>query len=91
MKPSTAHEAHIVHWYAVWHYLPMRAKKRMKKVTLELPSDLLERAMESSQQGIAGTVRQALELLTATVAYEKLRKLREKVAYSLDVKALRND
>ena len=63
----------------------------MKKVTLELPARILERAMESSQQGIAGTVRQALELLTATVAYEKLRKLRGKVAFSLDLKTLRDD
>ncbi len=63
----------------------------MKKVTLELPVDVLERALESSGQGIAGTVRQALELLSARVAYEKLRALRGKVKFSVNLNNLRDD
>lgn len=81
---------HIVCWYPIWYIYTMPTKK-MKKITLELPVDVLARALESSGQGISGTVRQALELLSARVAYEKLRALRGKVKFSVDLKTLRDD
>ena len=69
----------------------MKKKPKMKKVTMLLPADLLERALESSGEGLSATVRQSLEILNAGVAYERLRGLRGKIKFSIDVKSLRED
>ena len=69
----------------------MKTKKKMKKVTVVLPTDVLEKALKCSGESIAGAVRKGLELLSASVAYEKLRDLRGKVRVSIDVNSLRDD
>ena len=61
------------------------------KVTVELPVELLERARESTGEGITGTIRRGLELVAATRAQDQLRALRGKVKFSIDVQALRDD
>jgi hypothetical protein len=63
----------------------------MRKITVEVPEDLIERALESSQEGITGTVRRGLTLVAAGRAYEELRQLRGKVKFGIDLKALRED
>ncbi|MBW2268850.1 MAG: hypothetical protein JRH16_09745 [Deltaproteobacteria bacterium] len=65
------------------------AEKR--KITLEVPADLLERALASSGEGITQTVRQGLKLVAAGRAYEELRRLRGKVKLGIDLEALRED
>ena len=62
-----------------------------RKITLEVPEDLLERALGASGEGITGTVRRDLELVAAGRAYEELRRLRGKVKLGLDLEALRAD
>ena len=62
-----------------------------RKITLEIPEDLLRRAQESTGEGVTATVRRALELLAASNAYSELRKLRGKVKFSIDLKKLRRD
>jgi hypothetical protein len=62
-----------------------------RKVTIEVPADLLKRARRSTGEGITATVRRGLELVAARSAYEQLRSLRGAVRLSIDVKALRAD
>lgn len=61
------------------------------KVTVELPVDLLARARESTGTGITATIRQGLELVASRRAQDELRRLRGKVKFSVDLKALRKD
>jgi hypothetical protein len=62
-----------------------------RKITVEVPEDLLRRAQESSGQGITATIRTGLQLVAATGAYEALRRLRGRVAFSVDWRELRED
>ena len=62
-----------------------------RKITVEVPEDLLERALESSGEGITRTVRRGLKLVAAGRAYEELRRLRGKVRFGIDLEALRED
>jgi hypothetical protein len=62
-----------------------------RKITVEVPEDLLERALASSGEGITGTVRRGLTLVAAGRAYDDLRRLRGKVRFGIDLDALRAD
>ena len=64
---------------------------KVKKVTIEVPEDLLERATEASGQGITPTIRRGLELLAASGAYARLRRLKGKVKFSIKLRELRED
>jgi len=61
-----------------------------RKVTLELPEDLLRKAQQCTGEGLTATVRRGLELLAASRAYTELRKLRGKVKFSIKLNDLRN-
>lgn len=63
----------------------------LKKLTMEIPEELLERATSASGLGITPTVRRGLELVAASGAYAKLRRLRGKVKFSIDLSELRKD
>ena len=62
-----------------------------KKVTVEVPNELLRRAQKSTGQGVTGTIRRGLELVAARWAYEGLRSLRGRVRFSVDLESLRDD
>jgi hypothetical protein len=62
-----------------------------RKVTVELPDELLRRAQRTTGRGIAATIRRGLELVAAGRAYEELQHLRGKVALSIDLESLRED
>ena len=62
-----------------------------KKITIQVPEGLLRKAQAATGQGITPTIRQGLELVAAGRTYEKLRALRGKVKFSLDLKQLRED
>jgi hypothetical protein len=63
----------------------------LKKVTVMLPADLLERATTATGKGITPTIREGLEAMAALHAFEGLRKLRGKVKLTIDVNELRRD
>ena len=63
---------------------------KKKKITLEVPKTLLNKAMKATGEGITLTVKKALEAIIRNQAYEDLRKLRGKVKFSYNYKALRN-
>jgi hypothetical protein len=62
-----------------------------RKVTVELPADLLRRAQQSSGEGVTATIRRGLELIAAGRAYRDLRRLRGRVSLCIDVDTLRED
>jgi hypothetical protein len=62
-----------------------------KKITVELPKDLLQKAQKSSGKGITETIRQGLKLVAARDAYKQLKKMQGKVKFSIDLKSLRED
>lgn len=64
---------------------------KVKKLTVEVPNDLLERAIAASGQGITPTIRRGLELVAASGAYARLRGLKGKVKFSVKLSELRED
>ena len=62
----------------------------MRKITVEVPEQLLKRAQKQSGEGVTKTVRQGLELLAAAEAYDQLAKLRGTVKFSIDLETMRN-
>ena len=62
-----------------------------RKITIELPPELLERAQRATGSGITQTVRIGLELVAASQAYTQLRQLRGKVRFSRTLAELKAD
>jgi hypothetical protein len=62
-----------------------------QKITVHVDQSLLRRARKRTGKGVSDTIRQGLTLVAAGAAYEKLRALRGRVKFSLDVRALRED
>ena len=53
-----------------------------RKITVEVPPDLLEKAQQATGAGITQTVRTGLQLVAASQTYARLRQLRGKVRFS---------
>lgn len=62
-----------------------------RKITVEIPAALLEKAQEASGAGITQTVRTGLQLLAASRAYNRLRQLRGKVRFTRTLAQLKAD
>ena len=62
-----------------------------RKITVEVPPELLEKAQRASGAGITQTVRTGLQLLAASQAYARLRQLRGKVRFSHTLAQLKSD
>lgn len=62
-----------------------------RKVTVHLPSDLLDRAQKATGEGITETVRQGLELVAARETFRRVRHLRGSVKFTVDLTRLRDD
>jgi len=65
--------------------------RRLRKITVEVDAQLLQRAQKQSRDGVTGTVRRGLEILAAADAYEKLARMRGKVKFSTSLETMRND
>ncbi len=62
-----------------------------RKITVEIPAELLEKAQKASGTGITQTVRTGLQLLAASQAYARLRQMRGKVRFSRTLAELKAD
>ena len=62
-----------------------------RKITVEIPTELLERAQRASGTGITQTVRTGLQLVAASETYARLRQLRGKVHFSHTLAELKDD
>jgi hypothetical protein len=62
-----------------------------RKITIEVPEELLRKAQRASGVGITQTVRQGLQILAASDAYDRARKLRGTYRFSLSLDELKDD
>lgn len=62
-----------------------------RKITVEVPPELLKKAQQASGSGITQTVRAGLELVAASRAYARLRQLRGKVRFTRSSRELKAD
>jgi hypothetical protein len=62
-----------------------------RKITVEVPAELLEKAQRASGSGITQTVRTGLQLVAASHAYARLRQLRGKVRFTRTAAELKAD
>ncbi len=64
---------------------------RVRKITIEVPLELLEKAQRASGSGITQTVRTGLQLVAASQTYSRLRELRGKVRFTRTLAELKAD
>ncbi len=62
-----------------------------RKITVEVPQELLDQAQRASGAGITQTVRTGLQLVAASQTYARLRQLRGKVRFSRTLAELKAD
>ncbi len=77
--------------YTGVEYGIMGGMETARKITVEVPVDLLEKARRASGSGITQTVRTGLELVAASRAYAQLRQLRGKIRFSRTLAELKDD
>jgi hypothetical protein len=64
---------------------------KARKITVEVPEDLLKKAQRASGSGVTQTVRAGLQLMAASEAYARLLQFRGKVRFSRSVEELKDD
>jgi len=63
----------------------------MRKITVEVPEDLLASAQAFTGEGVTETIREALEVLRQREVQNRARKWRGKVKFGVDLMKLRQD
>ena len=63
----------------------------LRKITVEVDSELLESVQKMTGEGISENVRKGLEEMRIKAAYAGLRALRGKVDLGIDYKELKED
>jgi Arc/MetJ-type ribon-helix-helix transcriptional regulator len=62
-----------------------------KKITVEVPEDILRSAQAQTGKGISETVRRGLTLLAAAQSYKQLREMKGKIKFSKTYEELKHD
>jgi hypothetical protein len=62
-----------------------------RKITVEVPPELLDKAQRATGAGVTQTVRTGLQLVAASQAYAQLRQLRGKVRFSRTLAEIKAD
>ncbi len=62
-----------------------------KKITVEVPEELLKNAQAQTGEGISKTVRRGLQLLAATKSFQRLRNMKGKVRFSKTIDEIKHD
>lgn len=62
-----------------------------RKITIEVPTELLQKAQRATKAGITETVREGLKRLAASEAYARALALKGKVRFSLTAEELKDD
>jgi hypothetical protein len=78
-------------FYAGVEYGRVMVMNTARKITVEVPEELLEKAQQASGEGITQTVRTGLQLVAASRTYARLRELRGKVRFSRTAATLKDD
>ena len=61
----------------------------VRRITANLPDDLLEEAMEASGKGITETLTEGLRLVKRARAHQKAMRLKGKIRLDIDVEGSR--
>jgi hypothetical protein len=64
---------------------------RNRKITVEIPRELIEKAQQATGEGITQTVRAGLQLVAEFGAYARLRQFRGKVRFARTPAELKTD
>lgn len=62
-----------------------------RKITVEVPADLLDKAQKATGSGITQTIRTGLQLVAASETYAALRQMRGKYRFSRSLAELKAD
>jgi len=62
-----------------------------QKITIEVPTDLLDQALAATGEGVTATVREGLRIPASRRAQREFMKLRGTLKVSLDLDQLRED
>jgi hypothetical protein len=62
-----------------------------RKITVEVPAELLEKAQRATGAGITQTVRKGLQIVAASDAYARALKLRGKYRFSITLDQMKDD
>jgi hypothetical protein len=62
-----------------------------RKITIEVPRELLEKAQAATGSGITQTVRTGLQLVASSQAYARLRQVRGRIRFSRSLAELKAD
>jgi hypothetical protein len=73
------------------HYGILLDMETARKITVEVPPELLAKAQQASGAGITETVRTGLQLVAASRTYARLRQFRGKVRFSRTIAELKSD
>lgn len=68
----------------------MGSQQKTRKITVEVPEELLERARREGE-GVTEVIRSALELRGAQQAWERLTRWSGRVKWSVSLEELRED
>ena len=64
---------------------------KTRKITVEVPPELLDNAQRACRAGITQTVRAGLQLVAASRTYSRLRHFRGKVRFAKTASELKSD
>ncbi|HTP67632.1 MAG TPA: hypothetical protein VMJ35_01900 [Dongiaceae bacterium] len=62
-----------------------------RKITIEVPEELLDKAQRATGSGITETVRRGLQIIAASKAYAQARQLRGKYRFSITIDQMKDD
>ena len=68
-----------------------RHHEELQKITINIPKELLEIAQDIDNTNITETIKTALRMFIAAKAAQKIRTMRGKVEFSIDLETLRED
>ncbi len=63
----------------------------VRKITTNLPADLVERAQAATGKNLTETLKEGLELVARDRAYARLRSLKGKLKLDVDLEGSRRD
>jgi len=75
----------------VWNMVSCYGMETARKITVEVPPKLLEKAQQAIGAGITETIRTGLKLVAASRTYAELREMRGKVRFSRTAAELKDD
>jgi len=65
--------------------------EKLRKITIMLPENMVDKAIHATGVGLTRTIRQGLQAIIAARASADARALRGKMKFSLDFDALRRE